>query len=187
MQYLDEKCGKYFRFRDFIECGETHAGTSLSNVPTQAETYNALTRLATLILDPVIDYFGPIVLTYGFCSRELAKNIPGRTTPALDQHASCERNTRGKPICPRGGAAVDFIVTDESMLEVAQWIVQHTPFDRLYFYSDKRPLHVSYGPGNKGETILMRELGNGRSIPQVVKREVFVKSSGWKTLMKAKE
>jgi hypothetical protein len=30
-------------------------------------------------------------------------------------------NTRGKPICPRLGAAVDFLVPYESTLEVAQW------------------------------------------------------------------
>jgi len=41
------------------------------------------------------------------------------------------------------------------MLEVAQWIVKNTPFDRLYFYGDHRPLHVSYGPENKREIVLM--------------------------------
>ncbi|MGH7963901.1 MAG: DNA phosphorothioation-associated putative methyltransferase, partial [Candidatus Binatia bacterium] len=103
LPHLEEQCGKQFLFRNFIECGETQAGTGLPNIPAQAETYNALTRLATLVLDPVIDYFGAIVLTYGFCSRELAKHVPGRTTPALDQHAGHERNTRGKLICPRRG------------------------------------------------------------------------------------
>jgi len=130
--------------------------------------------LATQILDPVIDYFGGIALTYGFCSRELAKHVPGRIAPVLDQHASCELNTRGQPICKRLGAAVDFIVTDESMFEVAQWIVQHTPFDRLYFYGDKRPLHVSYGPDNRQEIVIMKENCDGRRIPQVIAAEAFV-------------
>ena len=75
-------CGEHFRYRDFIACGETQAKTNLPNIPQQVETYNALTRLATQILDPVIDYFGEIVLTYGFCSRELAKHVPGRIAPA---------------------------------------------------------------------------------------------------------
>jgi hypothetical protein len=146
---LDERCGEHFTFRDLIECGETQAKTGIPNIPAQPETYNALARLATLVLDPVIDYFGPITLTYGFCSRELAKHIPGRITPELDQHASHELNTRGKPICKRLGAAVDFVVSDESMLEVAQWIINNTAFDRLYFYGDSRPLHVSCGPESK--------------------------------------
>jgi DNA phosphorothioation-associated putative methyltransferase len=174
LPHLDEKCGRHFLFRDFIQCGETQAKTSIPNIPEQIETYNALTRLATSILDPVIDYFGEISLTYGFCSRELAKHIPGRITPELDQHASYELNTRGKPICTRLGAAVDFIVTDESMLEVAQWIVQNTPFDRLYFYGDNRPIHVSCGPDNKREIVIMTVKEGGRSVPQVVKIEAFL-------------
>lgn len=171
---LDEQCGKHFTFRDFIACGETQAKTGVPNIPEQVETYLALTRLATFVLDPVIDYFGPILLTYGFCSQELAKHIPGRTAPALDQHAGHELNTRKQPICKRLGAAVDFLVTDENMREVAQWIVQHTPFDRLYFYGDDKPLHVSYGPENKREIVLMKRSEKGRLVPTVVKGETFL-------------
>lgn len=171
---LDEKCGKHLPFRDFIACGETQVSTGLPNLPEQAETYNALVQLATLVLDPVIEYFGDVILTYGFCSRKLAKHIPGRNAPKLDQHASHELNTHKKPICARLGAAVDFIVTDESMLEVAQWIVQHTPFDRLYFYGDDRPLHVSYGPENKREIVLMMPKEDSRAIPKVVKPAAFL-------------
>jgi len=171
---LDDPCGEHFRYRDFIACGETQTKTNLPNIPQQVETYNALTCLATQILDPVIDYFGGIALTYGFCSRELAKHISGRIAPALDQHASYELNTRWQPICKRLGAAVDFIVTDESIFEVAQWIVQHTPFDRLYFYGARRPLHVSYGPDNRQEIVIMKENCDGRRIPQVIAAEAFV-------------
>lgn len=175
--HLNDPCGRHFTFRDFLQCGETQASTGLPNIPEQVETYNALTHLATLILDPVIDYFGTIVLTYGFCSRELAKHVPGRNAPALDQHAAHELNTRGKPICPRLGAAVDFIVSDESMLEVAQWVVQHTPFDRLYFYGDNRPVHVSYGPDNKREIVLMNAKQNNKPIPKIVKIDKFLRSA----------
>src|SRR5262249_38633594 len=85
---LEERCGGHFTFRDLIACGETQAKTGIPNIPAQPETYNALARLATLVLEPVIEYFGPIVLTYGFCSPELAKHIPRRIAPQLDQHAS---------------------------------------------------------------------------------------------------
>jgi hypothetical protein len=171
---LEEKCGKYFTFRDFIICGETQARTGIPNLPEQAETYNALVQLATLVLDPVIEYFGDIILTYGLCSRALAKQVPGRNAPKLDQHASHELNTHRKPICARLGAAVDFLVTDESMLEVAQWVVKNTPFDRLYFYGDDRPLHVSYGPENKCEIVLMIAKESGRAVPKVVRSETFL-------------
>ena len=171
---LEERCGQHFCFRDFVACGETQAKTGLGNIPQQVETYNALTRLTTKILDPVVDYFGEIVLTYGFCSRELAKNVPGRMAPALDQHAGHELNTRGQPICKRLGAAVDFIVTDESMLEVAQWIVQYTPFDRLYFYGDDKPVHVSCGPDDTREVVIVKASKSGRSVPRVIKPETFL-------------
>ena len=64
------------------------------------------------VLDPVIDYFGMIRLTYGFCSPELAKEVPGRIDPKRDQHAAHELNRLRNPVCSRLGAAVDFIVED---------------------------------------------------------------------------
>jgi hypothetical protein len=120
---LDDRCGRFLTFRDLIECGETQAQTGLANLPKRAESRNALADLAEQVLDPVIDWFGMIRLTYGFCSPELAREIPGRIDPKLDQHAAHEHNRLGKPICERLGAAADFIVEDEDMLEVAQWIV----------------------------------------------------------------
>ena len=122
----------------------------------------------------MIDYFGMIRLDYGFCSPELSRKIPGRIDPKRDQHASCEHNRRGKPFCERLGAAVDFIVDDESMLEVAQWIVANTPFDRLYYYGDDLPLHVSYGPEQSGQVVRMVAGPSGRLVPRVTSREDFL-------------
>ncbi|MBF0266947.1 MAG: peptidase M15 [Gammaproteobacteria bacterium] len=175
---LDDACGDNFTFRDFIECGETwdvfnSKENPIDNIPKQADTYNAIYHLATKILDPVIDYFGMVQLTYGFSSSKLAKEIPGRIAPKLDQHASCELNRLKNPICPRLGAACDFIVEYESMLEVAQWLVENTPFDRLYFYGDDKPIHVSYGPENKQEIVFMKE-GKDRLIPSVIKIDKFM-------------
>lgn len=147
---LDAPCGANFRYRDFIECGETQKRLGIANIPRRPETYNALYALAVNILDPVIDYFGPIRLTYGFCSTELGKHIKARVAPELDQHASYELRRNGKLICDRGGAACDFIVDDEDMHEVADWILANTPVDRLYFYGSNRPVHVSYQVDGQG-------------------------------------
>jgi hypothetical protein len=171
---LDDPCGEYLTFRQLIECGETQARTGLANLPERAESYNALHNLAVRVLDPVIDYFGMIRLTFGFCSPELAKEIPGRIDPKRDQHAAHELNRRGNPVCERLGAAVDFIVDDESMLEVAQWIVGHTPFDRLYFYGDDLPLHVSFGPDQSRQVVLMAAGKSGRLVPRVISNEAFL-------------
>jgi hypothetical protein len=122
----------------------------------------------------VIDYFGMIRLDYGFCSPELSRKIPGRIDPKRDQHAACEHNRRGRPVCERLGAAVDFIVDDESMLEVAQWIVANTPFDRLYYYGDDLPMHVSYGPEQSGQVVRMVAGPSGRLVPRVTSHEDFL-------------
>ncbi len=165
---LDDSCGRYLTFRQLIECGETQARTGLDNVPMQPESYNALVELAEHVLDPVIDYFGMIRLTYGFCSPELAKQIPCRIEPKLDQHAAHEKNRVGKAICGRFGSAVDFIVDDENMLNVAQWVVTHTPFDRLYFYGEDKPIHVSFGPNQDRQVVRMIAGKGGRLVPRVV-------------------
>jgi len=171
---LDDPCGRYLSFRQLIACGETQARTGLPNLPRQPASYNALHALAVQVLDRVIDYFGMIRLTYGFCSPELARAIPGRIDPKRDQHAACERNRRGKPICDRLGAAVDFIVDDEDMREVARWIAANAPFDRLYFYGDHLPVHVSYGPEQSRQVVRMVPGPSGRLVPRVVSREQFV-------------
>jgi hypothetical protein len=169
----EDPCGKYLALRQLVECGETQARTGLQNLPKQPESYNALHDLAEKVLDPVIDYFGKIHLTYGFCSQELAKKISGRIYPKLDQHAAHELNRLGRAICPRLGAAVDFIVEDESMLEVAQWLVDNTPFDRLYFYGDDKPIHVSFGPNHDRQIIRMVPCKSGTLVPRVVSSERF--------------
>ncbi|WP_207002089.1 DNA phosphorothioation-associated putative methyltransferase [Trinickia mobilis] len=163
---LDQPCGKYFRYRDFVECGETQLNTGVENVPRRPESFNALHDLASKILDPIIDYFGGIKLTYGFCSHALSKRIKTRIAPQLDQHAAYECTSTGKLFCERGGAACDFIVPDEDMEEVSRWIMENLPFDRLYFYGKGHPIHVSYAEEPQGAAYEMRETTNGRRIPR---------------------
>lgn len=163
---LDQACGANFTFRSFIECGETQQRLGLRNLPLNTATYNALYDLATQILDPVIDYFGGIRLTYGFCSHELGKHITKRVAPKVDQHAALESTRAGKLICERGGAACDLYVEDEDMRDVADWIVANTPFDRLYFYGSDRPIHVSYSSSGSQQAFRLTETKSGKLIPR---------------------
>ena len=164
---LDQACGANFTYRDFIECGQTQKRLGVTNVPLNPRTYNALSHLALEVLDPVIDYFGSIELTYGFSSSELAKKIASKIAPKLDKHSGHECNKLGNPICERLGVACDFIVEDESMLEVARWLASNTNFDRLYFYGDDRPIHVSAGPENlKQVTLMLKSKASNRLIPR---------------------
>jgi DNA phosphorothioation-associated putative methyltransferase len=172
---LDDLCGANFTFRNFIECGETQQRLGLRNIPLNPLTYNAIYRLAVCVLDPLIDYFGAIRLTYGFCSGALGKHIGERIAPKLDQHASHECNRLGKPICDRLGAAVDFIVEDENMLEVAQWIVHNCPFDRIYFYGSDKPLHVSLRETATGQvTLMLPSKQSGHRVPKTIGASSFL-------------
>jgi hypothetical protein len=163
---LDEPCGANFTFRQLIECGETWERTRLPNIPKEAESFTALVELARCILDPVVDYFGMIELTYGFCSPMLAKHIPARIAPVLDQHAAHEKKRGGANVCSRLGAAVDFYVADEDMEEIANWIIENLPFDRLYFYGRDRPIHVSYGPEQSRAAYRMEIGKSGMRVPR---------------------
>ncbi|GIU33051.1 hypothetical protein L2719_17515 [Shewanella schlegeliana] len=151
------KLSKYFTLEDLLYCSQTYATQTyatqkLANIPRQRSSIEALKRLSVNLLDPIVEQFGPITLTYGFCSPELAraikKNDNPHIAPNLDQHASHELNRKGKLICPRLGAAVDFFVDamPNQMDEVALWIAENLKFDRIYYYGKSRPLHISYGP-----------------------------------------
>lgn len=61
------------------------------------------------------------------------------------------------------------------MLEVAQWIVSNLPFDRLYFYGNDRPIHVSYSKDKTGQVTVMApsKLSN-RKIPKTMDAKKFM-------------
>jgi DNA phosphorothioation-associated putative methyltransferase len=163
---LDQRCGQYLRFRDLIQCGETQSRFGIPNLPLNPETYNALYSLSTQVLDPVIDYFGAVRLTYGFCSPTLSAKISSRVAPKLDQHASHECNRQGKAICDRLGAAVDFIIEDEDMIEVAQWIAGNLKFDRMYLYGRTKPMHISLCNAPAGLITFMVPNAAGKLMPR---------------------
>lgn len=174
---LGDPCGQYLTYRDLIECGETQARTKLPNLPKQADSYTALLDLAVNVLDPIIEYFGMIRLTYGFASPELTRQIKGSIAPKVDQHAAHELNRLGTPVCDRLGAACDFLVEDEDMVEVAKWIAGNIPFDRLYIYGNKLPIHISFGPQRQSQITLMKPgRGSNRLVPRSYTLEQFIGS-----------
>jgi DNA phosphorothioation-associated putative methyltransferase len=164
---LDEKCGRYLTYRQLIECGETWEATHIDNLPKSPDSYTALYDLVVKVLDPVIEYFGMIELTYGFCSPALARRIKKRIAPKLDQHAAHETNSRGTIVCCRLGAAVDFLVRDENMLLVSEWIIANTTFDRLYVYGEDKPLHVSCSKESSMTVVDIAESPTGMRLPRI--------------------
>jgi hypothetical protein len=71
---------------------------------------------------------------------------------------------------------VDFVIADEDMLEVAQWVAANTPFDRLYFYGADKPIHVSYGPEHSRQVVTMLPGPSGRLVPRVITVEAFLRT-----------
>lgn len=163
---LDGPCGRHLRFRDLIEAGETWHRVRVPNLPEQPGTVAGLQRLAREILDPVIEQFGRIEITYGFASWELTRYVPGRIAPSRDQHSGHELRPNGEPICARLGQAADFRVSGLCCGALAAWIAAVLPFDRMYFYGTDRPVHVSVGPEEARTVISMVPGPSGRRIPQ---------------------
>ncbi|NRB24582.1 MAG: hypothetical protein HRU42_13085 [Shewanella sp.] len=149
---MTAQASRHFNYQDLIECSDTARLGKVTNIPVQDQTFDALQQLAVHLLDPIVDQFGPITLTYGFCSPELSRAITHNhnphIAPNLDQHTCHELNSKGKLICTRLGAAVDFKVDYMAgrMDEVIVWIAENLEFDRIYYYGKSRPLHISYGP-----------------------------------------
>ena len=152
--------GKYFTLADFCTCTQTYQKYSqhINPSPRNPDSIVALQNLNQFILEPIIDRFGieTFKLTYGFCSedlkRYLVKKDPvtgrknGRVAPNIDQHMAYELNRNGNYFCKRLGAACDFYIVNLASDLLVEWILQHKlPFDSLYFYGKKRPIHISYG------------------------------------------
>ncbi len=170
---LRERCSNHFTYGDLIECGETlhryrREGLALDNVPQNDRTWEALTAMATAILDPVHERFGAVVITYGFAGSTLTRHIAGKIAPSLDQHAGMEVNRRGTSICARGGQSCDFHVPGVSSIEVARWVHENLPFDRLYLYGPDRPFHVSYAP-ERSEKVYAMLRHTSRVVPKEIR------------------
>ena len=170
---INDKCSKYFSYIDFIECSDTQKKVRVDNSPKELKTYQAISYLATKIMDPIFEQFGQPQITYGLCSHNLQKHIKKSVAPTLDQHAGSERNSKGNLICPREGFAVDFKIENITTDHVARYIVQHLEFDRLYFYGRDKPLHVSSNVFSDTRMIIMFNEKNGRRIPKRVNSSEF--------------
>lgn len=167
---LGHLCSRHFRWRALVQCGPTAAALMANGDtvvgPLLTESWRMLAGLAQMVLDPVVDEFGTLQLTYGFAGPALTKHIRGCIAPHLDQHAAHETNKTGSPICRRGGAAADFRLVGRSSRAVADWIIAHLSVDRLYFYGPRRSLHVSWQPAPLGRYWSMVKSPSGRLLPR---------------------
>ncbi len=157
-----------------MQCGETWhrlASTDrrVSNLPTQPETWIGIQRLALDLLDPLVDHFGPLELTYAFAGPALTRNIKLRIAPTLDQHAGSELRKDGHLVCLRAGQAADFKVAGTTAAELEAFIALKVPFDRLYVYEGSDTVHCSVGPDHSRQIVHMIRAATGKLVPHVVR------------------
>jgi len=182
---LSDAASKHFTFADLI-CGDTVSRSFIRAdlLPQQPETWQMLAGLAQHVLDPLVEHFGQVELTYGFAPPQVTAHIEAkarrrrregvivpvgsstRIAPQLDQHASCELNRHGERVCKRGGAAVDLRVPDYDSDAVARWCIDRLPIDRLYYYGADRSLHLSWHPAPSRAFFKMVRGPSGRLLPR---------------------
>jgi hypothetical protein len=58
---------------------------------------------------------------------------------------------------------------------IAGWTSRNTEFDRLYFYDETRPFHISVGPERTGQIIVMRPRKSNPALlfPHIVQPSYF--------------
>ena len=176
---LTAKIGRFFTMREFTQCSDAWKrleaqGKAPANIPAAAETLREIERLAHEVLDRVVDHFGKIEITYGFCVPPLTRHVKDRIEPRIDQHAGHELNARGKRICERDGFAADFRVRGVDARDVAKFVIENCAFDRLYFYERGLPIHVSACAQPQGKVVLVHRPESGFVRPRTMSKASFL-------------
>ena len=139
------------------------------NYPQERASISALNKLIEEILIPLQKRYGDFIISYGFTSAPLhtfiQKHSPKGTAPKLDQHASHELNRLGNSICSRGGAACDIKFQQTSALEIIRFAVGNLTFDKIYFYGENKPLHISVHEQPLKHLQVVKTNAKGRRIP----------------------
>jgi len=144
---------------------------NIDNQPESDESISSIIMMTEKILMPISKTLGEIEISYGFTSTELTKfiqkNSPLGTYPPIDQHSSYEKNSAGNQICKRGGIACDFMVKDhqDNVPQIIQFIVGNLDYDKIYYYGNNRPLHVSVNSKPEKHLQIMNLTENGKRIP----------------------
>jgi hypothetical protein len=55
------------------------------------------------------------------------------------------------------------------MREVADWIIENLPFDRLYFSGPDRPINISFGPSHQKAAFEIKQLEGKKIVPKSYK------------------
>lgn len=122
----DIRLSKNFALSEFLR-SDAAARHGIDMTPSPA-IINELEKLCTLILQPLRDAMGPVVITSGYRPAALNLLIGGSTH---SQHCK--------------GQAADITMPGASVLEVCQWLSKNTPFDQC-IHEFGQWCHVSASP-----------------------------------------
>lgn len=135
MRPQNVRLGKFFMLSDLL-FSETAVTKGVANCPPlDGKEVRALRELTAHILDPVVEKFGAVSITYGYVSPELHAKIYG-PKDALGLHNCVPVKAKGATLA----AAADILVhsaadwrQDEPRL-VLNWIRDNCEYDRLILY-----------------------------------------------------
>ncbi|MFN6538306.1 MAG: hypothetical protein RM021_018425 [Nostoc sp. EkiNYC01] len=126
----DVRVGKHFMLSDFLY-SQTAITKGIPNCPSSwtGVEVQGLKGLCKHILDPVVENFGPVSVTFGFCSLQLWKHWYPSVENPLALHLF-------RP--PQGGigGAADILIHSHptNPRPVFNWIRQNCTYDRLIMY-----------------------------------------------------
>jgi hypothetical protein len=124
------RVGKYFMLSDFLY-SETAVQRGIPNCPDlDGKEVQAIRKLCEHILDPVVEEFGPLSITYGYVSPELQQATYGGMTFPL--HNGIPGKGRGAQLA----AAADILVHSQADTprNVLNFMRDRCTYDRLILY-----------------------------------------------------
>lgn len=135
----DIQIGKHFVLSDFLY-SQTAITQGIPNCPTSLDgpEVAGMRGLAAAILDPVVEEFGPISITFAYCSPELWQHWYGDSGSNNDLHTF--RPRKGGV----GGAADILIHALQDPRPALNWIRDNCVYDRLIIYPNSRILCTAW-------------------------------------------
>jgi hypothetical protein len=129
----DIQVGKHFVLSDFLY-SQTAIVQGIPNCPRSLDGSEVagMRGLCSAILDPVVEQFGPISITFAYCSPELWQHWYGDGGSTNDLHTFLPR--RGMV----GGAADILIHSLSDARTGLNWIRDNCVYDRLILYPNSR-------------------------------------------------
>lgn len=136
------RTGKYFMLSDFLY-SETAAQRGIANCPAlDGKEVAAMRGLCEHILDPLVERFGPVSITFGYVSRELAIAIwPGQEWKS-GLHSCYLPKQNGATL----GIAADVLVhsMEGKPKEVLLWVKENCVYDRLIAFPGSNIVCVAW-------------------------------------------